>query len=152
MYGKPDSRCLAIKLRMKLLILLLLFCGIAAIAKAQNADNVIRTYFSGYEKKDWSIVAGQLADGFTFTSPAPDDHIPLAAYKARCWPQSKFIKKVEFVKIVQDGNSAFAIYNLITTDNKHLRNTEYYIFSKGKIKSIECFFGGTGAGYPSNVK
>lgn len=138
---------------MKLLLLITLCCGTAAFAQAQNADKIIRTYFSGYEKKDWSIVSSQLADGFTFTSPAPDDHIPLSQYKIRCWPQSQFIKTVEFVKIVQDGNSAFAIYNLTTTDNKHLRNSEYYTFSKdGKIKSIECFFGGSGAGYPTNAK
>ena len=141
---------------MKLLLMTLmtaLCCCMAAFAHAQNADKTIRTYFSGYEKKDWNIVSSQLAEGFTFTSPAPDDHIPLAVYKTRCWPQSQFIKKVEFVKIVQDGNCAFAIYNLTTTDNKHLRNTEYYTFnSDGKIKSIECFFGGSGAGYPTNAK
>ena len=135
---------------MKLILLSVIFCGITAFAQAQNADKIIRTYFSGYEKKDWSIVASQLADGFTFTSPAPDDHIPLSVYIER--PQSQFIKKVEFVKIVQDGNSAFAIYILTTNDDKHLRNTEYYTFSNGKIKSIECFFGGTGAGYPTNAK
>ncbi len=137
---------------MKLLLLCVIFSSMTSFAYTQNADKIIRTYFSGYEKKDWSIVSSQLADGFTFTSPAPDDHIPLELYKARCWPQSQFIAKVDFVKIVQDGNSAFAIYNLTTTDNKHLRNTEYYTFSEGKIKSIECFFGGTGAGYPTNAK
>jgi len=137
---------------MKLLLLSVIFCGITAFASAQDADKIIRTYFSGYEKKDWSIVSSQLADGFTFTSPAPDDHIPLPVYKARCWPQSQFIKKVDFVKIVQEGNCAFVIYTLNTTDNKQLRNTEYYTFSNGKIKSIECFFGGTGAGYPTNAR
>jgi hypothetical protein len=29
---------------------------------------------------------------------------------------------------------------------------EYYTFSNGKIKSIEFFFGGSGAVYPSNAK
>jgi hypothetical protein len=152
LYGKPESVCLTIKLFMKLLLLPVLFCGIATFAHAQDADKIIRTYFSGYEKKDWSIVSSQLADGFTFTSAAPDDHIPLPLYKDRCWPQSQFIKKVDFVKIVQEGNSAFAIYNLTTNDNKHIRNSEYYTFSDGKIKSIECFFGGSGAGYPTNAK
>jgi hypothetical protein len=137
---------------MKLLLLSVIFCGIIAFAKVQDADKIIRTYFSGYVKKDWSIVASQLADGFTFTSPSPDDHIPLATYKARCWGQSKFFKKIEFSKIIVDGNSAFATYNITTTDNKVIRNTEYYTFSNGKIKSIECFFGGTGAGYPTNAK
>ena len=152
MYGKPNSGCLIIKLFMKLLLLSAIFCGITAFAKAQDAAKIIRTYLLGYEKKDSIMVFSQLADGFTFTSPAPDDHIPLSVYKTRCWPQAQFTKKVEFVKIVQEGNCAFAIYNLTTTDNKHLRNTEYYTFSNGKIKSIECFFGGTGAGYPTNAK
>ena len=136
---------------MKLLLLSVIFCGITAFAKAQDADKIIRTYLSGYEKKDWNMTSSQLADGFTFTSPAPDDHITLAVYKTKCWPQSQFIKKVEFEKIIQQGNFAFAIYILTTNDDKHLRNTEFYTFSSdGKIKSIECFFGG--AGYPSNIK
>jgi len=137
---------------MKPIMLVILFCGITIAGKAQNASRIIKTYFSGYEKKDWSITSGQLADGFTFTSPAPDDHIPLAVYKQRCWPQSKFVKKFDLISIVQEGNHAFVLYNATTTDNKVIRNTEYYTFSNGKIRSIECFFGGSGAGYPSNAK
>jgi hypothetical protein len=63
---------------MKMLFLSVIVIGISAFANAQDADKIIRTYFSGYEKKDWSIVTNQLSDGFTFTSPSPDDHIPLA--------------------------------------------------------------------------
>jgi hypothetical protein len=137
---------------MKLILLFVVLCGISIGGKAQNAEIIIKTYFSGYEKKDWSITSGQLADGFTFTSPAPDDHIPLDLYKQRCWPQSKLIKKFDLIAIVQEGSHAFALYNLTTTDNKVIRNAEYYTFSNGKIQSIECFFGGSGAGYPSNVK
>jgi len=136
---------------MRSILLAIIFCGITVIGKAQNAANTIKTYFSGYEKKDWSITSSQLADGFTFTSPAPDDHIPLEVYKQKCWPQSKFIKKVEFISIVQQGDHAFALYSVTTTDNKTIRNAEYYTFN-GKIKSIECFFGGSGAGYPTNAK
>ena len=134
------------------MLLAILFCSIIVVGKAQNAESIIKTYFSGYEKKDWSITSSQLADGFTFSSPAPDDHIPLPVYKERCWPQSKFIKKFDFIAIIQEGDHAFALYNLTTNDNKVIRNTEYYTFSNGKIKSIECFFGGSGAGYPTNVK
>ncbi|HXD79396.1 MAG TPA: hypothetical protein VN616_16380 [Puia sp.] len=137
---------------MKPILLALALCGITATVKAQDAAKIIRTYFSGYEKKDSSITFSQLADGFTFTSPAPDDHISLAVYKQRCWPQSKYIKKIKFISIVQDGNHAFALYTGTTIDNKTIRNTEYYTFSNGKIISIECFFGGTGAGYPTNAK
>ena len=137
---------------MRSLLMAMVFCGLFVGGRAQNAAKIIKTYLSGYEKKDWSITSGQLADGFTFTSPAPDDHIPLAVYKQRCWPQSKFIKKFEFVAIVQEGDRAFALYNLTTTDNKVIRNAEYYTFRNGKISSIECFFGGSGKGYPTNAK
>ena len=152
MYGNAVPDCLSIKLSMKSILLAILFCGITIAGKTQNAAKIIRTYFSGYEKKDWSMTSSQLADGFTFTSPAPDDHITLAVYKQRCWPQSAHIKKVDFISIVQDGDHAFALYNLTTTDNKTIRNAEYYTFSNGKIRSIECFFGGSGAGYPTNAK
>jgi hypothetical protein len=137
---------------MKPMLLAIILCTITAAGKAQNAAKIIKTYFSGYEKKDWNITSSQLADGFTFTSPAPDDHIPLDVYKQRCWPQSKFVKKFEFISIVQEGDRAFALYSATTIDNKVIRNAEYYTFSHGKIKSIECFFGGSGAGYPSNAK
>jgi len=137
---------------MKPILLAIVLCGIAIAGKAQSAAKVIKTYFSGYEKKDWSITSSQLADGFTFTSPAPDDHIPLAVYKEKCWPQSKFIKKFDLISVVQEGNHAFVLYNCTTTDGKVIRNAEYYTFSNGKIKTIECFFGGSGAGYPTNAR
>ena len=134
------------------MVLAVLFCSLTIAGKAQNAATIIQTFYSGFEQKDWAISSSQLAEGFTFTSPAPDDHIPLAAFKEKCWPQSKFMKKIDFIAIVQDGDRAFALYTITTTDNKVIRNTEYYTFSKGKIKTIECFFGGSGAGYPSNAR
>ena len=126
--------------------------GLTVVCKAQNAAKIIKTYFSGYVKKDSSLTFSQLADGFTFTSPAPDDHIPVAVYRQRCWPQSKYIKDIKFISIVQEGDHAFVLYTGTTTDNKVIRNTEYWVFSNGKVKSIECFFGGSGAGYPTNAK
>jgi len=152
LYGKPVPGCLRIKLFMKPILFAILLCRITVAGNAQDASTIIKTYFSGYEKKDWSITSSQLAEGFTFTSPTPDDHISLAVYKQRCWPQSKFIKKFEFISIVQEGDQAFVLYNLTTTDNKVIRNAEYYTFSNGKIRSIECFFGGSGAGYPTNAR
>jgi hypothetical protein len=136
---------------MKLILLSVMVCGMAISSKAQNSEKLITSYLQGYEKKDWNMVASQFANDFTFTSPAGDDHISLATYKERCWPTNQFVKKVEFSKIIVQGNSAFAIYNITTTDNKVVHNTEYYTFKNGKIKSIECFFG-AGAGYPGSTK
>jgi hypothetical protein len=118
--------------------------------QSQSAEKLIRNFFSGFENKDWNMVAGQLAEGFTFTSPNNDDHITIAQYKEKCWATGlKFFKHIEFQKIVADGNTAFAMYNITTTDNKIVHNVEYYTFSNGKIKSIETFFG-TGVHYPGN--
>jgi hypothetical protein len=152
LYGKSLVLCLQPKLFMKDIFLSILFCGIAAFGHAQSAEKAIKAYYSGWEKKDWNMVASQLADGFTFTSPNGDDHITISKFKERCWGQAQHIKEVEFEKIIADGNSALIVYNIHTTDNKTIRNAEYYTFSDGKIKSVECFFGGTGAGYPTNAK
>ena len=136
---------------MKLILLSVMLCGMAISSKAQHAEKLIRNYLLGFEKKDWNMVASQFANDFAFTSPAGDDHISLATYKEKCWGTSQFVKKVEFSKIIVQGSCAFAIYNITTTDNKIVRNTEYYTFGNGKIKSIECFFG-PGAGYPGSTK
>ena len=134
---------------MKHILLSFIFCNIFVFAQSQSTEKLIKTYFTGYEKKDWNMVAAQLAEGFTFTSPNGDDHLTLAQYKERCWGTSKFFKAIDFTKIVVEGKSAFAIYNITTTDNKVVHNVEYYTFNNDKIKSIECFFG-TGVGYPGN--
>jgi hypothetical protein len=126
-----------------------MLCGALVQAKSQNAEKTIKAYLVGFEKKDWEMVASQFAEGFTFTSPAGDDHISLAQYKQNCWGTSKFFKKVEFPRIMVDGNTAFAIYDIYTTDNKLVHNVEYYTFNNGKIKTIECFFG-AGANFPGN--
>src|ERR1700730_15674514 len=118
---------------MKHILLSIIFCSFFVYAKSQSAEKLIKEYFNGYEKKDWNLVADQLAEGFTFTSPNGDDHLNIAKYKEKCWATgSKFFKHIEFTKIVVDGNSAFAMYNITTTDNKIVHNVEYYTFSNGK--------------------
>lgn len=136
---------------MKLILLSVMLCGMSVSSRAQNGEKLIRAYLMGFEKKDWSMVASQFTDDFTFTSPAGDDNISLATYKEKCFGTSKFFKKVEFSKIMVEGDCGFAIYNITTTDGKTVRNTEYYTFKNGKIKSIECFFG-TGIGYPGSTR
>jgi hypothetical protein len=113
---------------------------------------IIKNYFEGWVQKDWSMVSAQLDDGFTFTSAAPDDHISIEKFKEKCWTQAAYIKRFDFIKIIGNENEAFAIVHVITSDNKVIRNTEYFNFSNGKIKSIEVFFGGTGQGFPTSKK
>ncbi len=136
---------------MKNFLVAILLCCIAICAKSQSVEKVIRTWVSGYEAKDWKLASSQLADGFTFTSPAGDNNISLAQFKEKCWPTSEFAKKVDLKKISADDNTAFVMYDIHTTDNKLVHNIEYYTFKDGKIKSIECFFG-AGANFPGSGK
>ncbi|GHN02158.1 hypothetical protein WSM22_36470 [Cytophagales bacterium WSM2-2] len=113
-------------------------------------ENAIRSYYAAYEKKDWHILEQVLADGFTFTSPAGDNHIDIKLYKERCWPNAINTKKFELEKIMIDGDEAFVTYNGWTTGDKLFRNTERFKFKDGKIKENECFFG-TGVSFPNNA-
>ncbi len=115
-------------------------------------EKIIREYFAGWLNNDWSQVSGQLASGFTFTSPAPDDHITTEQFKEKCWNQAAHVQKFDFIKIIGNEHEAFAIIHVITKDHNIIRNTEYFRFSNGKIKSIEVFFGGTGRGFPTNTR
>lgn len=148
---------------MKPVTLVTLICILAGIfycnsqdLKKENQDQeyvkIIKGYFAGWVKKDWNLVSDQLANGFTFTSPAPDDHISIDSFKRKCWIQADHIKRFDFIKIIGNENEAFAIMHVITTDNRIIRNIEYFNFNNGKIKSIEVFFGGTGQGFPTNKK
>jgi ketosteroid isomerase-like protein len=116
------------------------------------AIRLIKRYFNGWERRDWEAVASQLAADFTFSSPAPDDHLPTERFKAKCWSQTDWIRRFEFPKILGDEHEALAIVHVVTTDNRVIRNIEYFTFRDGKVASIEVFFGGGGQGYPSNVR
>jgi hypothetical protein len=113
-------------------------------------EKIIKEYYAAYEKKDWHMLELILADGFTFTSPAGDDHINLKLYKERCWPNANNTKRFDLEKIIIDGDDAYVTYNGWTTDGRLFRNTERFKFKEGKIKENECFFG-TGVSFPNNT-
>ena len=112
-------------------------------------EKIIREYYSAYEQKDWPMLELILADGFTFTSPAGDDHINLKQYKEKCWPNSSNTRKFDLEKVVIAGDDAFVTYNGWTNDGRLFRNTERFKLRDGKIIENECFFG-TGVNFPNN--
>lgn len=134
------------------IILMLVATSFAASGQDSKKAKTIKDYFSGWEKKDWSIVSRNLANGFTFTSPAPDDHIDAVKFKDKCWVQAVHIRTFDFPAIAETGNQAFAIVHVVTMDGRVIRNIELFTFEGDKIKSIEVFFGGNGQGFPTNVK
>jgi hypothetical protein len=131
--------------------LILLNCNCTNFKGASTQKmQMIKDYYAAYEKKDWSLMEPILADGFTFSSPAGDDHIHLNVYKERCWPNAYNTKKFDLEKIIIDGDDAYVTYNGWTTDGKLFRNTERFKFKDGKIIENECFFG-PGVSFPNNA-
>ena len=143
------------KIFTSLLIVWTTLCSHAGFAQ-KSPDNMIqekliKQYYAAYEQKDWHILELILDNGFTFTSPAGDDHINVTVYKERCWPNAVNTKKFDLEKVIIDGDDAYVTYNGWTTDGKLFRNTERFKFKNGKIKENECFFG-PGVSFPNNVK
>lgn len=139
---------------MKQFTMALFICLAATSGFAQRTEKekTAMAYYSGFENHDWNLVAAQFADGFTFTTPAGDDHIPIAKFKENCWVTNTFFKKVNFVKMMESGNNLFLLVEINTTDNKVVRNVDFFTFnSAGKIRSIDVFFG-PGEWFPGNKK
>jgi hypothetical protein len=126
------------------------FACIASRSNAQGSENekAVKAYYSGFETHNWNLVVKQFAEGFTFTTPI-NDHISAKEFKDSCWGTNKYIKKVNFIKMVESGNDVILLVEINTTDNKVVRNVDIYTFNAGKIKSIEVFFG-PGESYPGH--
>ena len=143
------------KIFASLLMVFITVCSYSGFAQKSQADmnqeKLIKQYYNAYVQKDWHMLETILADGFTFTSPAGDDHINLKVYKERCWPNSENTKSFVLERVMIDGDDAYATYNGYTNDGKLFRNTELFTFKDGKITSNECFFG-TGVSFPNNTK
>jgi ketosteroid isomerase-like protein len=116
-----------------------------------KGDETIRKWYAAWEKKDWRPVDILLADDFTFTSAAGDDHIGKSAFKAQCWEsQIDFIDRFELQRVFGSGNEAFVMYLCRTKNGKTLRNVEYFRLNDDKVEAIECYFGAQSS-FPSAV-
>jgi hypothetical protein len=125
----------------------------ASASGGQNltSEELVRKWYAAWEQKDWGPVDCLLADSFTFTSAAGDDHISKAAFKAQCWEtQINFIKKFDLDRIATGAEDAFVKYLCHTTNGKSFQNVEYLRIKNGKLQSIECYFGAQSS-FPSAV-
>jgi len=114
-------------------------------------EEVIRRWYAAWEKKDWGPVDALLADNFTFSSAAGDDHISKSVFKTRCWEtQIDFIERFELEQVIGNGNQAFVKYLCHTRNGKSFRNVEYLRVTDDKVESIECYFGAQSS-FPSAV-
>ena len=125
----------------------------ASASAAQNLTNeeILRKWYAAWEQKDWGPVDSLLADNFTFSSAAGDDHISKSAFKAQCWDtQVDFIGHFDLERITTGAGDAFVKYLCHTKNGKSFRNVEYLRIKNGQLESIECYFGAQST-FPSAV-
>ena len=125
----------------------------ASALGGQNSTNeeIIRKWYGAWKKKDLGTFDALLADNFTFTSAAGDDHISKSTFKTRCWDtQVDFIGDFDLERITTGAEDAFVKYLCHTTNGKSFRNVEYLRIKNGKLESIECYFGAQSS-FPSAV-
>lgn len=114
-------------------------------------EATIRKWYAAWEKNDWHPVDILLADDFTFTSAAGDDHISKSAFKAQCWQtQINFIERFDLLRVFGSGNEAFVLYVCRTKNGKTFRNVEYIRLRHEQLEAIECYFGALSS-FPSAV-
>ena len=125
----------------------------ASALGGQNLTNeeIIRKWYAAWEKKDLDTFDILLANDFTFTSAAGDDHISKSAFKTQCWKtQIDFIQHFDLERITTGKEDAFVKYLCHTKNGKSFRNVEYLRIKNGKLQSIECYFGAQSS-FPSAV-
>jgi len=108
--------------------------------------DLARRYYASYETGDRAFIEQNMAEGFTFTSPF-DDHIGREEYFARCWPNHASHRKFHFEAIMEEGDVVLVAYRLemrfpnAVHPDASFRNVERMTFEKGKLKSVDVFFG-----------
>ena len=125
----------------------------ASASGGQNSanDEIIRKWYAAWENKDLGTFSMLLADNFTFSSAAGDDHISKSTFKTQCWDsQVEFIEHFDLERITTGPEDAFVRYLCHTKNGKSFRNVEYLRFKNGKVESIECYFGAQ-SNFPSAV-
>jgi ketosteroid isomerase-like protein len=125
----------------------------AGASGGQNSANeeLIHRWYTAWKDKDLATFNNLLADDFTFSSAAGDDHISKSTFKTQCWDtQINFIKDFDLERVTTGPNDAFVKYLCYTTNGKSFRNVEYLRIKNGKLESIECYFGAESS-FPSAV-
>jgi len=128
--------------------LLVTASALAETDSSAATEEIARMWYQAWVEKDEAQFERLMADNFTFSSAAGDDHISRSTFKTQCWDtQAKLIERTDLERVITSGNEAFVKYLGHTTNGKSFRNVEYLRVRDGKLEALECYFGG--AGYPS---
>jgi hypothetical protein len=117
------------------------------MTSTEQADLVRRAFaaFMAIRRADMEAI---LRPDFTFTSPY-DDHIGRDDYFARCWPNAGSFEHLEIRQVNASDDCCFVLYEGRSKRGAGFRNTEYFCFEDGLIRSIEVFFGLEPGGTPA---
>jgi ketosteroid isomerase-like protein len=105
-------------------------------------EEVIRKWYAAWEVKDWRPLDALLAEDFTFSSAAGDDHISKSVFKTRCWESNiDFMKRFDLDLVCGSGNEALVLYTGRTKVGRSFRNVEHLRLRDGKLIEMVCYFG-----------
>jgi ketosteroid isomerase-like protein len=110
-----------------------------ATSKDENIA-IARASYEAYVTKDRAKIESLIAENFEFTSPL-DNQIDRSTYFARCWPNSEWIERFDFIHLVSDGDLVFVNYEARGTKGNRFRNTEILTVRDGQIVKVEVYFG-----------
>jgi ketosteroid isomerase-like protein len=114
-------------------------------------EEIIHKWYAAWVNKDVGTFNILLAENFTFSSAAGDDHISKTTFKTQCWDtQVEFIDHIDLERISTGAEDAFVKYLGHTKNGKSFRNVEYFRIKNGKFESLECYFGAQ-SNFPSAV-
>ena len=131
---------------------LLVMASAPAGAESSTAtEEIIRKWYKAWVEKDEGQFEALMAENFTFSSAAGDDHIGKSSFKAQCWDtQVDFIGHFDLERVTTGAEDAFVKYLCHTKNGKSFRNVEYLRIKNGQLESIECYFGAQSS-FPSAV-
>src|ERR1700723_2331908 len=77
----------------------------ASGAQSLTTEEIVRKWYAGWGQKDWGPLDSLLAEDFTFSSAAGDDHISKSAFKKQCWEtQIHFVDRFEIEQLFGQGS------------------------------------------------
>ena len=118
--------------------------------RSPKNEETIRKWYAAWEKKDWRPVDELLAENFTFTSAAGDDHISKSAFKKQCWAtQIDFIARFDLQRVYGSGNEAF-VCMFVGPRTAEFPQCGVFAASRRQVEAIECYFGAQSS-FPSAV-
>ncbi|MGC1410004.1 MAG: nuclear transport factor 2 family protein [Acetobacteraceae bacterium] len=102
--------------------------------------DLVRRSFAAFMTAARADIDAILHPDFTFTSPY-DDQIGRDDYFTRCWPNAGSFERLQIQQLCAADDGCFVLYEGRSKRGASFRNTEYFRFEDGLIRSVEVFFG-----------